>query len=251
MADSKSMADSRSMADKRIGFVGLLLLAALAGCEQAPTTMTKPSLSPNGGEDDGGGYGGYGGYDSYYGAGKITFVDDVATNVAVGDEISGLTFTDINGHETALADYVGKQSVVLVITRGNTNPICPFCTTQTSRLISNYQKFVDRNAEVMVVYPIEHGGDKDRLEAFLDASRKLLDDPSQAVPFPILLDVELKAVDRLGIRKDLSKPATYILDPEGQVRFAYVGARLDDRPSIDAILKQLDADAAVATTRDP
>ncbi len=242
------------MTDNRIGLVVLLSLLLLAGCEQAATTITKPSPSTKAesasGEDDGG-YGDYGGYGSYYGAGKITFVDDVATNVAVGDEISSLTFTDINGNETALSDYIGKKSVVLVITRGNTNPICPFCTTQTSRLISNYSKFVTRNAEVMVVYPIEHRGDKDRLEAFLDASRKLLDDPSQAVPFPILLDVELKAVDQLGIRKDLSKPATYILNPKGKVRFAYVGARLDDRPSIDAILKQLDADAETATTDEP
>ena len=56
----------------------------------------------------------------------------------------------------------------------------------------------------------------------------------------VVLDIELKAVDSLGIRKDLSKPATYILDKAGHVRFAYVGKSLSDRPSIKAILKQLD-----------
>lgn len=227
-----------------------LALGLLCGCNRqppgapppsdpAPGTTAREDASSSGDAD-------YDYYGSYYGAGEITFVDDVATNVAVGDEITSLTFTDIDGAETRLADYAGKKTVVLVITRGNTNPICPYCTTQTSRLITNYQKFADRNAEVLVVYPIEHSGDAERLNAFLEASRKLLASPQQTVPFPVLLDVELKAVDQLGIRKDLSKPATYIIDPQGHVRFAYVGADISDRPSIDALIKQLDA-AAGAT----
>ena len=60
------------------------------------------------------------------------------------------------------------------------------------------------------------------------------------VPFPVLLDVALKGVDALGIRKDLSKPATYILDAQGRLQFAYVGNTLADRPSVQALLEQLD-----------
>ena len=233
-----------------------LVVLSLSACgEKSPPTGQAPvapnsvdassapgqAASTNGSPSPyGGGYGG-GGYGSYYSTGNITFLDDVSTNVDVGDAIASLSFTDLDGNVTRLQDYVGQKSVVLVITRGNTNPICPYCTTQTSRLIANYPKLAERNAEVIVVYPIEHNSDQDRLKSFLEASRKRLDDPSQPVPFPILLDVELKAVDQLGIRKDLSKPATYILDPEGHVRFAYVGADIADRPSVDAIIKQLDA----------
>ena len=61
------------------------------------------------------------------------------------------------------------------------------------------------------------------------------------VPFQILLDEDFKAVDHFGIRGDLAKPATYILDKEGKVRFAYVGTSTADRPSLKALLKQLDA----------
>jgi len=226
-------------------------LLLLAGCGKEPAVkppqISEGNQNASDADNRSSDYGGYGGY-GYYGTGEITFIDDVATNVAVGDEIASLTFTDIDGNETPLADYVGEKSVVLVITRGNTNPICPYCTTQTSRLIANYPKFAERNAEVLVVYPVEHGEDKDKLDAFLEATRELLDNPNQAVPFSILLDVELKAVDRLNIRKDLSKPATYILNPEGHVRFAYVGADINDRPSIDAMLNQLDADAERSET---
>ena len=54
------------------------------------------------------------------------------------------------------------------------------------------------------------------------------------------LDVELKAINTLGIRGHLAKPSTYILDKKGQVRFAYVGKTTSDRPSIKAMLKELD-----------
>jgi peroxiredoxin len=58
-------------------------------------------------------------------------------------------------------------------------------------------------------------------------------------PFPVVLDVGLAATDRLGLREDLAKPATYILDKEGRTRFAYVGRSLADRPSVKSILEQL------------
>ncbi|MGD9856148.1 MAG: hypothetical protein AB7U20_14485, partial [Planctomycetaceae bacterium] len=125
------------MASKLCLSIVCLHFLLLTGCSKDPTAGTSPSPAANpanaGGGNSGGGGEDY--YDSYYGAGEITFVDEVATNVAVGDEITSLTFTDIDGNVTALSDYVGKKSVVLVITRGNTNPICPYCTTQTSRLI--------------------------------------------------------------------------------------------------------------------
>ena len=59
------------------------------------------------------------------------------------------------------------------------------------------------------------------------------------IPYPILLDINLSSVDQLGIRSDLAKPSTYIIDREGRVRFAYVGESIADRPTVDSILKQL------------
>jgi peroxiredoxin len=219
---------------------GLSLWGCGSAALEAPGT-SAPAESASGGSS------GYYDYYGSYGTAEITFLDDVQSNVTAGDEVGGLSFVDVDGKTTRLRDFVGSKSVVLVITRGNTNPICPYCTTQTSRLIANYAKFSERNAEVIVVYPIERPQDETRLADFLRATRDKLDDPEQPVPFPILLDVELVAVDRLGIRKDLSKPATYILDPRGKIRFAYVGADLADRPSVAAMLEQLDLIASEGT----
>jgi peroxiredoxin len=58
--------------------------------------------------------------------------------------------------------------------------------------------------------------------------------------FPVVLDRNLAAVDRLGIRGAKAKPSTYILDRQGRVVYAYVGSGQADRPSVKAVLDQLD-----------
>ena len=73
---------------------------------------------------------------------------------------------------------------------------------------------------------------------FLAAVKEQAND--QVVPFPLLYDQDLKAVDQLGIRYQLAKPSTLIFDREGNLRYAYVGKDLSDRPSVKAMLDQLD-----------
>ena len=179
----------------------------------------------------------YGGIDPR----QIQFKDVVTTNAATDASIADLTFTDINGEAYSLADFRDKKHVVLVITRGFAGSICLYCATQTSRLLTNYKKFETRDAEVVVVFPVETTDDSRQHRALAVTAKNQLDTPPEKIPFPIVLDVELKAVDQLGIRKDLSKPATYIIDKQGQVRFAYVGESLADRPSVKALLDQLDS----------
>lgn len=65
-------------------------------------------------------------------------------------------------------------------------------------------------------------------------------------PFPILSDPERVVIGRYGLAHDdpdaehpVSRPATFILDSEGTVRFGYVGEHTRDRPTVDAILLAL------------
>ncbi len=139
-----------------------------------------------------------------------------------------------------MRDLGKDRNVVLVVTRGNTSPICPYCSTQTAHYIRDYEQFEERNAEVVIVYPVEAKGDQRKLDSFLADARGRLVDPNRAIPFPVVFDVELTAVNRLGIRKDLSKPATYIISPDGQVLYAYVDAHWGDRPATTVILEKLD-----------
>ena len=183
------------------------------------------------------------------------FLDDVASNAtpdATG--FDALQFQDTKGEPWDLARYRGTRNVVLVITRGRTSGqpaemhrgrICLYCASQTARLVANHDAIKAHDAEVVVVFPVVSAADRTevaRFTAAVDRDARRHDGVGGATPpFPVVLDVGLGAIERLGLRADLAKPATYVLDKEGRVRFAYVGQSPADRPSVKAIVGQLSA----------
>lgn len=167
---------------------------------------------------------------------KDVFLDDVETNAQLPTDINELTFINTQGEQVKLTDYHGKKNVVLVITRGFSGQLCPFCRTQSSRLVANYEEFSQRDAEILLVYP----GGSEHLGEFIDAAKVSEKKEVDQIPFPILLDSDLTAVNFLQIAAELAYPSTYILDKEGNVRFAYVGEEINDRPSVKAMLAQID-----------
>jgi peroxiredoxin len=202
----------------------LLLVIILAGCSQS--SSTKPKYS----------------YD--YGtpvdlpAVAAQFHADPAANRAVTADKSQLTFLDLDGKKVDLASFRGKSNVVLVVTKGMPQypggVFCPGCLAQMNALVANHNEFKNRAAEVLAVFP----GPSEKADEFLTTAKaREADNPS---PVPLLLDKDLVAVDALGIRGDLAKPATYILDRKGNVVYAYVGESTTDRPSVKALLAQLD-----------
>ena len=211
----------------------LLALAALAGCGSPPPKPPMPSLDI-----------------SRYGL--LPFNDGAQTNVKLpAEELASLEFVNSTGQPTKLGSLLGKKKLVLVVMRGYlpsqpaqkgpvVNGFCLYCCTQTSRLIANYEEFRKRNAEVVVVVPVAKKPEAAQLDNFLVEVKKQPDAQGASSPFPLLVDLELRAVNQLGIRDDLAKPATYIFDERGQVQFAYVGQHMADRPSVKAILAQLD-----------
>jgi peroxiredoxin len=201
-----------------LAFGSLGLFLVVVACEKPQPAPSKPA-------------------DPFGGYPPIPFKDAPESNREANADDLDLTFVGATGKPLALRDYRGKRHLVLVFTRGFSGRLCPYCMTQTSRLISNYEEFQARDAEVVVVYP----GPKEKVEEFIAASKALSETPDRDAPFPVVLDEDFKAVEKLGIRGNLASPSTYILDKEGQVRFAYVGAADADRPSIKAMLDQLDA----------
>jgi len=161
---------------------------------------------------------------------KISFIDVAETNSNQDVPINELTLLDENLENVALSDLQNGQNLLLVVLRGA--PLCPFCTAQTSRLVSNYQSFKDLGSEVAVVFP----GSRDDLKQLLVKAK--LD--GQQLPFPILVDTDLSTIERLDIAGDKAMPSTFIIDGDGRTQFAYVGSSDGDRPSIKAILTALE-----------
>lgn len=147
-------------------------------------------------------------------------------------------YVDADGKPVDLTTYRGR-AVVLVVLRGVPREygggFCPSCLAQAGSLMANQAEFDARKAAVLVVFP----GPSDRLGEFVRTARQQA--PGEPpLAFPLLLDREARAVSRLGISADVARPSTYVLDSSGRVVYAYVGQTSTDRPSVKAVLKQLD-----------
>ena len=167
---------------------------------------------------------------------QIAFKDVAPANATVAD--FPRTFKDVNGQQVNLSQFLGRK-VVLVVLRGMAHSekggMCPSCLAQAGGLMHHRQEFEKRGVEVMVLFP----GASDRVGEFIETARRQTPgEPKQS--FRLLLDQDLAVCDRLSIRDDLAKPSTYILDSAGNVTYAYVGETSTDRPSLKAILNQLD-----------
>ena len=167
----------------------------------------------------------------------MKFKDTIETNVKAPKNLGDLVFTNTDGSEIKLGEYAGKKNVILVFTEGFNGMLCPFCKTQTSRLVANYDEFKERDCEVIVVYP----GPEDHLDEFVEAALKTEKSQVDKVPFPIVLDKEFAATNFFNIHSMFAHPSTYLIDKQGSVQFAYVGNDMSaDRPSIKALLQRLD-----------
>jgi peroxiredoxin len=199
----------------------MLACAAVLGCGRGPVQV--PHLD----------------YSNSAGYAIEPFKDNAPTNAVVDPATFPQSYIDLQGKPVDLSRYRGTRKVVLVVLRGMPQApggqFCPSCLAQTSSLLANREEFDKRGAEVLLVYP----GPTDRLGEFLQTAKmQTPGEPEQA--FRVLLDEQCRACERLGIRADLAKPSTYILDTQGNLVYAYVGATSTDRPSIRAILAQVD-----------
>ena len=206
------------------------LLAALAGCggpdefKPTPVPYTPPTV------------------EQHKQTAAAFHNKDANREVAAGQ--IPLQFIDVNGKAVDLASYHGKKNVVLVVVKGLPqkttgaikNQFCPGCLAQVNALTVNYEKFKQKDAEILMVFP----GPTESVGRFLAEGHVDGVNGNSALPFPLLRDTDLKAVNALGIDGDLARPSTYILDKKGNAVFAFVGNGTEDRPSVQSLLDRLE-----------
>jgi peroxiredoxin len=100
-----------------------------------------------------------------------------------------------------------------------------------AQLRQEYDKFVARDAEIVIVGP-------DDQRAFQDYWRK------EALPFVGLADPSHQVANRYGQEVKLLKfgrmPALMVIDKAGQVTYTHYGGSMQDIPPNDEILAVLD-----------
>jgi peroxiredoxin len=150
--------------------------------------------------------------------------------VTVGMHAPDFALPATDGRERRLKDERGRKAVVLFY-RGHW---CGACRAQMEDLRRTYLLFEDAGAAVL---PISS-------EPLALARESIARD---RLPFVVLSDEGLAVIDAWGVRhhdepegRAIARPAVFVLDRDGVVRFAHVGEAPRDRPPADLVLLALE-----------
>jgi peroxiredoxin len=155
---------------------------------------------------------------------------DPAGSKLVGKKLPQTRFLSTTG---SVVDVTRSgKPVVLCVMRGFSGQVCIYCASQTTAIANSHARFTAAGADVVVIYP----GPSEAVPAFIQAVQTLRKDPP---PMAIGLDVSLLLVRGLGIEENLAKPTSLIINPDGTIVYAYVGASMADRPSVEDLLRAL------------
>ena len=175
----------------------------------------------------------------------------VGTALAVGDAAPDFTLPDAMGRETRLSDLLASGPVVLTFYRGSW---CPYCNSQ----LRDYQAALARieadEAHLVAVSPQTP-----------DSTMSIQD--RQGLTFPVLSDVNNRVSREYGLvfevdaqtrgqyeavgidlaasngtdTWELPVPATYVIDRDGVIRYAFVEADYTRRATAAQVLEALQA----------
>jgi peroxiredoxin Q/BCP len=147
------------------------------------------------------------------------------TKIDVGDAAPELTLETHSGEQVSLADYRGKNAVVVFFYPRDGTPVC---TKEACAFRDAYEDFVEAGAVVIGV----SSDSAARHQAFASEHR---------LPFVLVSDKDGEARRAFGVPKSmglLPGRVTYVIDKEGVVRRVF-SSQLDAarhvRESLDAV----------------
>jgi thioredoxin-dependent peroxiredoxin len=130
------------------------------------------------------------------------------STIQVGDPAPAITGTTQTGEQIALADYLGKQTVVLYFYPKDNTPVC---TTQACAFRDAYEDFVAAGAVVIGV-----SSDSTESHRQFAEGRKL--------PFQLISDDDGSLRKAFGVPRTLGilpGRVTYVIDRQGIVRLVF------------------------------
>jgi peroxiredoxin len=155
-----------------------------------------------------------------------------ASNVLkLGQRTPDFELPDINnGKLVRLSNYRGDKPVVLAFTRIFTEKqYCPFCFPHIKALNENWEKFADRNIELLMVASTD---DRQSQIVVRDLGLKM----------PLLSDPGCQVFRAYQVGQALGAPlpAQFVLDAQGKLLFKHLFSFIDHNASVDTLLQYVD-----------
>lgn len=142
--------------------------------------------------------------------------------INVGDPAPEITLATHTGDQVPLADYRGKQAVVLFFYPKDGTPVC---TKEASSFRDAYEDFVEAGAAVIGV----SGDSASRHQAFA---------ASHQLPFVLVSDHDGRVRRAFGVPRSMGifpGRVTYVIDREGVVRHVFSSQFAADRHVSEAL----------------
>lgn len=173
----------------------------------------------------------------------------VESAIKVGDKVPDFVLPDAQGNKVSLADLRAKGPVVIAFYRGGW---CPYCNLTVAKLQQYLPKFEAKGASLVAITP--------ELPEFITKKTE-----EASLTYPVLSDVGMKVGKDFGIKfildpalqkvytefgLDVTKhngdntfqlplPATYVIDKDGTVTYAFVNVDYTKRAEPEDVLKAI------------
>ncbi|NEP86298.1 MAG: redoxin domain-containing protein [Okeania sp. SIO2C2] len=135
-----------------------------------------------------------------------------------------------NGKLVRLSDYWGLKPVILALTRIFTEKqYCPFCFPHILALNNNYEKFLERGIEILMITSTDR-----------EQSKTVVSDLS--LKMPLLSDSSCQVFKNYQVGQALGAPlpGQFVLDKQGRLSYKHLFSFLDYNASIEDLLEVLD-----------
>ncbi|RCW38322.1 peroxiredoxin [Marinilabilia salmonicolor] len=169
--------------------------------------------------------------------------------VSAGEIARDFSLEDTDGNIWRLSDFKGKKNVVLIWVFADW---CPVCHGEFHDLIEMQDEFKNQDTEVVTIEIHDTYRGRVMVGRELEpdywfAEKSFQDTYTSQIQWRHLLDRAgsvgaMYGTDPMAFAvhaEYINRPATFIIDKKGKVRFSYIGTYWGDRPTIEETLEMI------------
>ena len=166
----------------------------------------------------------------------------------VGDKAVDFTMTDQNGKSIQLNELLGKGPVILKWYRGGW---CPYCNLELKSFAEHYEAITRQGASLVAISP-ELPDKAGETAAENNVQFSIISDTDNQLgkKYDLVYTLDKATATRYessfqlsayngNTKAEVPLPATYIVDTDGIIKYAFINTDYTKRADIDDVLNQL------------